>query len=531
MNKFFEGISLKLLSIILFLTIVWGLFQSYFTSMLSLITAIQIERSIFLNAVFHLIVYVIFWEIIEYINVFFVECLCTKIGNNIYLLYFKKLHSLKLKKIHDTNTGHIAGLLMQMVEFKKKSILELINALISVVYILYVVFYVSKFSIFFSITIFLLMSLSLFVLILGKKFTENKLKSLTVKRTEQVNLFMDSINNISTIQKFDASDFITNKMQVLNSDNYFSTKQFVGISQIFLSLYKAINYMAFPACLLLVFLLKLQDKLPLVEFLSFLSVATVLLVNKVNIISEAIKDTYIWSSSQKKLDTILDNSFKDNREIVCTSIKKIHIQNAFVNYKDSVTVKIPFFTVDNGQFVCVYGESGQGKTTLLKIISGILETRNKLFINDVPTEKKIDLVYVSQDIEMLDMSLRENLTFGDENISDNDIIKIIDEIGMLEWLKKQKCGLDTKLGEKGAFVSTGQRQRLNIARGLLKVKDIYLFDEPTSNIDIKNEKLIINLIKKRLTGKTVIFVTHDHLIETICDKKYIFKNNMLEEII
>lgn len=530
-KKFFEGISVKLFSIILILTIMWGLFQSYFTAMLSIITSTQLEKNIFLNAIIFFIVYIIFWAITEYANEVLIGNFCIKIGNNIYSTYFKKLYNVKPKKTQDINTGYIAGLLMQMVELKKNAIFKLITALISIVYITYIIFYISKYSYVFSFTIFFIISLSIIVLILSGILTRRKLKILTIERAQQVNLFMDIISNISTIQKFEAEDFINKKISISNENTLSSNNKFILQLQAFLSLYKILNYMIFPVCILLVFSLNLQNELHMVEFLSYLSVATVLLVNKVNMISEAIKDTFVWSASQKKLDSMFDNTLKDDRVLFTETVEKIAIKNALYAYNDSIVIKIPSFVINKGQFVCIAGESGQGKTTLLKIISGILEIKNKILINGIPINKKIDMIYVAQDIEILDMTLRENLTFGDKNISDYDLIEIIDQIGMSEWYLKQKDGLDTKLGEKGVFVSSGQRQRLNIARGLLKEKEIYLFDEPTSNIDVRSKKLIIDLFKKRLSGKTVVFVTHDNLFDEICDRKYILKNNIIKELL
>lgn len=530
-KKFFEGISVELFIAVLVLTVIWGLFQSYFTIMLSVITAAQIEKEIFLNAAVFFVVYIILWQITEYINEVFVQNLCTKIGNSVYLVYFKKLYNIKPQKIQDTNAGYLAGLLMQMVELKKNSVLKLITALISIVYLTYIVFYISRYHIFFSLAIILITCLSIIVLILGSMLTQNELRLLTVKRAEQVNLFMDSVNNIFTIQKFEAGNFISNKISTLNNDTFLYNNKFILNFQVFLVLYKSLNYMIFPICIWIVFLLNLQDKLPMVEFLSYLSVITILLFNKVNIISEAIKDTFIWSASQKRLDLILNNTLRDSCKLFDGTIEQIGIQDASYTYNNSVIIKIPSFTIDKGQFACLTGESGQGKTTFLKIISGILEIESKILINGIPTNKKIDLTYVAQDVEMLDVTLRENLTFGNKSISDDDLIKIINQIGMTEWYLKQKDGLNTQLGENGIFVSSGQRQRLNIARGLLKKKDIYLFDEPTSNIDIKSKEKIIDLFKKRLSGKIVIFATHDNLLKKICDKKYVLENNIIKELV
>ena len=80
---------------------------------------------------------------------------------------------------------------------------------------------------------------------------------------------------------------------------------------------------------------------------------------------------------------------------------------------------------------------------------------------------------------------------------------------------------------QGLKLSVGQKQRLNIIRGILLDKEIYVLDEPTSNLDKETEKLIINLIQKYLKDKTVVIVTHRDEVKKICDKHYIFKDNVM----
>ena len=157
----------------------------------------------------------------------------------------------------------------------------------------------------------------------------------------------------------------------------------------------------------------------------------------------------------------------------------------------------------------------------------MIETEGKLFVDGKETKRNIDAVFIAQDTEMLDMTLRENLTFGKEDISDEELVSMMEEVGMGDWLEKQKDGLDTMLGERGVFVSTGQRQRLNLLRGLLMEKVIYLLDEPTSNVDDETEEKMIALINRRLKEKTIIVVTHKPKICGICDTQYQFRDNRI----
>lgn len=127
-------------------------------------------------------------------------------------------------------------------------------------------------------------------------------------------------------------------------------------------------------------------------------------------------------------------------------------------------------------------------------------------------------------LKMFDMTVRDNLTLG-KDISDEKILYYLDMVGLGDWINSQPKFLDTMLGERGVFVSTGQRQRLNLVRGLLiEDKEVYLLDEPTSNVDEETEERMISLIKEVLKDKTLIVVTHRPKIKAICNKIYKFEN-------
>jgi len=241
-----------------------------------------------------------------------------------------------------------------------------------------------------------------------------------------------------------------------------------------------------------------------------------------------------FNSVKKKLLTIIASKNKRRPllqidEFRNAQIFDIQFQYEHKEHDKAVTIKIPYFHLSKGDKVCLYGESGQGKSTLLNILSGEIET-DGVVINGQPTQDRLECVFIAQDTEILDMSLRDNLTLGNKNISDEEIIFLLEKCGLKDWFDMQEQGLDTLLGERGVFVSTGQRQRLNIIRGLLvKDKEIYLLDEPTSNVDEETEEKIIDVIKEYLADKTMVVVTHRPKIKDICNKAYKFTNSILGE--
>ena len=158
------------------------------------------------------------------------------------------------------------------------------------------------------------------------------------------------------------------------------------------------------------------------------------------------------------------------------------ISNVSQYFFDSIwffeTSVIPEFILQRGDKISIMGESGQGKTTVMNILPGLYPLENgKLLINNKEIEDtRLDLVFVSQEVELFDLSIRDNLCLGKE-ISDDRILELLEEAGLTGWYNELPEGLETIVGEKGIKLSVGQKQRLNLIRGILIDKELYFFDE------------------------------------------------------
>lgn len=125
--------------------------------------------------------------------------------------------------------------------------------------------------------------------------------------------------------------------------------------------------------------------------------------------------------------------------------------------------------------------------------------------------------------------LSENVTLG-ADIPDNVLLEWFRDFGLDGWLSRLKRGLDTRVGEKGVALSAGQRQRLNLVRGLLLNRDGYILDEPTSHLDAETEALVVRALKKRLSGKTAVIVTHRPALQSLCQRAYEMRGHVLRMV-
>lgn len=532
LKKIFIGVPKRIIIINACFTLVWGLMNSYFTVALSKVTASKMIGHEFFQAALFFIGYILIWELVEFICDYCDGISNAYIRSGSYNHYYQKLYYTKPEHLQRGNTGYIAGILTQLIERKCVMIFNFLLCGISIIYILYLVVYISKYSIWFSIIVSIFALIGVTIRLVCSKVIAGSLKNMTVARGELTRIFMDGINNISTVQKLRGLAFIEGKSIQYSNNQLKASRRFIIGNEIGFCLYKAINYMLCPICMFMALhIYKSNPSFPIVEFMAYLAIVTVQLVHNVKNIAEFIKNYNLYVASQQEMDKIIEEqSTVYTSTSIGSDFESVSIRDISYQYnieQGSVTIEIPDFTINKGEKVCITGESGQGKTTLLKLLSGMIETDGNLTVDGIPIAKNIDAVYIAQDTEMLDMTLRDNLTFGNNSITDETLIEMIEEVGMGDWYSKQVSGLDTLLGERGVFLSTGQRQRLNILRGLLIDKEIYLLDEPTSNVDDITEDKIINLIQRRLAGKTVIIVTHKEKICKICEREYCFRQNRL----
>jgi len=153
------------------------------------------------------------------------------------------------------------------------------------------------------------------------------------------------------------------------------------------------------------------------------------------------------------------------------------------------------------EVVVLHGSSGMGKSSLLNLIAGVSQPTTGAIQVD-----RTSIAYVPQEIVLLDDSIRNNLLFGLPEKSDEEPMGALVTAQLGDFVTAQPSGLDTGVGDNGALFSGGQRQRLGLARAILRDPQLLLLDEATSALDTQNERRILENLSS--SGKTVILVTH-----------------------
>ena len=185
------------------------------------------------------------------------------------------------------------------------------------------------------------------------------------------------------------------------------------------------------------------------------------------------------------------------------------------------------FKIKGGTKVGIIGEMGTGKTSLLKMLSGLLNYSGNVLIDGQNirncNHESITraIAYIPQHPKMFNRDIYYNLSYGSDKTEDG-VNKFLKSINFAEFFNVFPNGIKTKVGKEGSKLSGGQKQLIAIIRALLQNKSIILLDEPTSSLDSQTKTVIMSLIKK-IVGKTILIVTHDKSLLDVFDDFIILK--------
>ena len=184
-----------------------------------------------------------------------------------------------------------------------------------------------------------------------------------------------------------------------------------------------------------------------------------------------------------------------------------------MRYDKEIILKDMSFIIEKGTKVTIAGRTGVGKTTLINILMKLYDIESGRILIDNYDISKIstkclrdNISYISQNPYIFTDTVRNNITLGNRNITDEQINQLIHEIGVEDLFNKMNNGLDTKI--KFSKLSYGELQIIAFIRAILHKASFYIFDEPTSNMDLKTERMIQNIIDKISAKSTVIIIAH-----------------------
>ncbi|MDV4150026.1 ABC transporter ATP-binding protein [Clostridium sp. AL.422] len=220
-------------------------------------------------------------------------------------------------------------------------------------------------------------------------------------------------------------------------------------------------------------------------------------------------------------------------DIVCNDIVYNDVTFAYPNRKERIFENTSL-SIKKGEKLALIGESGIGKSTFIKLIMRFWDVNtgniklDNIDIKNVNTKSlRSAQRLVSQETYLFNESIRDNIKIGNKNASEEEVIEASKKASIHDFIVTLPKGYDTKVGELGGNLSSGEKQRVGLARAFLKDSEVLILDEPTSNLDALNEGEILKSINENCKDKTIILISHRKSTTAICDKVYKLENKKI----
>jgi ATP-binding cassette subfamily C protein LapB len=214
----------------------------------------------------------------------------------------------------------------------------------------------------------------------------------------------------------------------------------------------------------------------------------------------------------------------------------IEFKDVQFSYKDQnhQTLKDINLKIEQGERVAILGKIGSGKSTMLKLIMNLYEpTKGSVLIDSVdirqidPVDLRQAIGAVPQEPFLFMGTIKDNITIGEQYVSDEELLRASKVAGLNEFLGKHEAGYDLIVGERGEGLSGGERQAVTLARALISNPNILMLDEPTNSMDRQTEKMFIDRIKNIIEDKTLIVVTHKTSLLQLVDRVIIVEDGKI----
>nr|WP_330383475.1 ABC transporter ATP-binding protein [Lachnoanaerobaculum saburreum] len=210
-----------------------------------------------------------------------------------------------------------------------------------------------------------------------------------------------------------------------------------------------------------------------------------------------------------------------------TSFEGADIDNVNFSYGEETILENVSLDIKKGKVLGIHGVSGSGKSTLLKLLmrfwdvnTGEVHISGKN-IKNVNTEDLREMTgYVTQETVMFQGTIADNIRVAKQNATLEEIQNAAKKASIHDFISGLPNGYDTNVGELGDSLSDGEKQRIGLARAFLHDGDFLLLDEPTSNIDVLNEGIILKSLSEESAGKTIVLVSHRKSTMSLADETY-----------
>lgn len=451
---------------------------------------------------------------------------------------FDKVLRFDLSYFHQQHKGDFVSRLTVDVQDVEQSLVSAMKALIKEPFLL-----IGYLTALFVISV----ELTLYTLILiptagfGVSLVARKIRKWSRKSQESVGklggLLEEAFSGIRVIKAMNAQHWVKSRFEKHLDAYARETYQIASKSNLSSPISEIVGV------LVLVITLVLGGKMVLVDqsmdaatFIGFLVIFSQLL-NPAKAISVASSQINKGLASADRIFEILDQPIENTPGKLKPEFEQnvVFDQVSFSYGEQSILDHIGF-SIQRGEVIALVGPSGAGKSTIADLFCGFyIPSSGRILVDDLPLSHldqhlwRSQIALVSQEPVLFDDTIRNNILFGLDRVSEEELKKVTQQAFVEEFAMQLPLGLDTEVGTNGARLSGGQKQRIAIARAMLRNPELLILDEATSALDAQSERYVQGALNQLMKGRTTLIIAHRHTSIQHADRILVMNQGKIAE--
>ncbi|MDO4300159.1 MAG: ABC transporter ATP-binding protein [Clostridia bacterium] len=496
------------------------------------------NKIIFVEFIIPLVIYTIIAVICAFVKVYFSRLYAVKIMRDLRNLVVKKLISLEYSYYDDNGSGKLSTGLLNDVNiiqhFLSEMLPEIFITIINVMIMLIYIFNINKWLL-------AAIALSYPFVFLAVKIISRRVLELAKKRRHYIDIesseVYDIFGGMDIVKSYNLYDIMLDRIKKAMLNIFGVEVKRAKITSVMEAARMLLKWIPSIICLSFGAVLVIRNDITTGQLMAFVLVTERAFEQFSSLpyyINEAV-DSLVSIERIEELLRAPDEKAGGIKELN-TGENAVELNDIVFKYGDNTLFNGLSLKIKRGEKVGIVGSSGSGKSTLFKLLCGLytpLSGSYKLFDTDF---HKIDIKYarekialISQDVFLFPASIRENVSYGNDNAEFEEIEKACKLANIHDFIINLPKGYETEAGERGVKLSGGERQRLSLARAYLKNAELLLMDEPTSALDTNNEKLMNEVLKNMSQNTTVVIIAHRLSTVVNCDNIFVIENGSVCE--
>lgn len=351
-----------------------------------------------------------------------------------------------------------------------------------------------------------------------------------------------TLTGIRLVKSFTAEDFEAERFSERTQRNMDANVQVVRLRALYEPIIDFINFAGLAIVLVFGAWLVMKDAMTVGTVVAFTAYLR-LLQNPVRHFSRILNTIQQAAAAYERvmevLNTKADIADRSNARELPPADGRILFRDVCFSYSEAGHSEVLHrfnLELQPGQVTALVGSSGSGKTTIAHLVTRFYDVQEGSVaidgydVRDVTLHSLREQIgIVSQDIVLFNGSIEENIRYGNQDATDEEVRAAAEAANAAEFIEAFKDGYRTQIGERGVRLSGGQKQRISIARAILKNPKIIILDEATASLDTESEQLIQSALAKLLKGRTCLVIAHRLSTIQQADRIYVLENGRIEE--